>query len=48
MSRAINAAVVLAFDDLGMNVFHEFDVSDFPVTVAVNSRGRTIRGVGVC
>lgn len=42
MSRAIKAARVLAFEDLGMEAIHEFDLDDFPVTVAVDSRGRTI------
>jgi fumarate hydratase class I len=42
MSRAIKAARVLAFDDLGMEAIHEFELNDFPVTVAVDSRGRTI------
>jgi len=42
MSRAIKAARVLAFDDLGMEAIHEFDLNDFPVTVAVDSRGRSI------
>ncbi|WP_026437323.1 fumarate hydratase [Acidovorax sp. JHL-9] len=42
MSRAIKAARVLAFEDLGMEAIHEFELADFPVTVAVDSRGRTI------
>lgn len=42
MSRAIKAARVLAFDDLGMEAIHEFELDDFPVTVAVDCRGRTI------
>lgn len=42
MSRAIKAARVLAFDDLGMEAIHEFELNDFPVTVAVDSRGRSI------
>jgi fumarate hydratase class I len=42
MSRAIKSARVLAFDDLGMEAIHEFELDDFPVTVAVDSRGRTI------
>ncbi len=42
LSRAIRAARVLAFEDLGMEAIHEFELVDFPVTVAVDSRGRTI------
>ena len=42
LSKAIRAARVLAFDDLGMEAIHEFELADFPVTVAVDSRGRTI------
>lgn len=42
MSRAIKAARMLAFEDLGMEAIHEFELADFPVTVAVDSRGRTI------
>jgi len=33
---------VLAFEDLGMEAIREFDLVDFPVTVAVDSRGRSI------
>ena len=42
LSKAIRAARVLAFEDLGMEAIHEFELEDFPVTVAVDSRGRTI------
>ena len=42
MSRAIRSARVLAFEDLGMEAIHEFDLVDFPVTVAVDSQGKTI------
>jgi fumarate hydratase class I len=42
MSKAIRAARVLAFEDLGMEAIHEFELQDFPVTVAVDSQGRTI------
>ena len=42
LSKAIRAARVLAFEDLGMEAIHEFELVDFPVTVAVDSRGRTI------
>jgi fumarate hydratase, class I len=42
MSRAIKSARVVAFEDLGMEAIHEFELADFPVTVAVDSRGHTI------
>jgi fumarate hydratase class I len=42
LSRAIRRARVLAFEDLGMEAIHEFELVDFPVTVAVDSRGRTV------
>lgn len=42
MSRAIKSSRVLAFEDLGMEAIHEFELVDFPVTVAVDSRGQTI------
>ena len=42
LSRSITRARVLAFADLGMEAIHEFELADFPVTVAVDARGRTI------
>ena len=42
LSRSIRKARVLAFADLGMEAIHEFEVVDFPVTVAVDSQGQTI------
>lgn len=42
LSRSIRKARVLAFADLGMEAIHEFEVVDFPVTVAVDSQGRSI------
>lgn len=42
LSKAIRAARVLAFEDLGMEAIHEFELQDFPVTVAVDSLGRAI------
>src|SRR5690606_37807362 len=40
VSRAIRSARVVAFDDLGMEAIHEFEVQDMPVTVAVDARGK--------
>ena len=37
VSRAIKAARVVAFEDLGMEAIYEFEVRDMPVTVAVGA-----------
>lgn len=42
VSQAIRAARVLAFEDLGMEAIHEFEVEDMPVTVAVDARGSSV------
>ncbi|MDD2545343.1 MAG: fumarate hydratase [Burkholderiaceae bacterium] len=47
LSRAIRSARVLAFEDLGMEAIHEFTLVDFPVTVAVDSQGRTLHAFSV-
>jgi hypothetical protein len=39
VSKAITAARVLAFPELGMEAIYEFEVRDMPVTVAVDARG---------
>jgi len=36
VAKAIKKARVLAFEDLGMEAIHEFEVKDMPVTVAVD------------
>ena len=46
VSKAIKAARVLAFEDLGMEAIYEFKVVDMPVTVAVDSQGNNIHAVG--
>ena len=46
VSKAIKAARVLAFEDLGMEAIYEFKVQDMPVTVAVDSEGNNIHAVG--
>ncbi|MGQ9860484.1 MAG: fumarate hydratase [Thiobacillaceae bacterium] len=46
VAKAIIAARVLAFPDLGMEAIHEFEVRDMPVTVAVDSRGQAIHESG--
>ena len=42
VSRAIKAAEVVAFEDLGMEAIYEFTVQDMPVTVAVDARGNNV------
>ena len=46
VSQAVRKARVLAFDDLGMEAIHEFEVEDMPVTVAVDSRGGSVHRDG--
>ncbi len=42
VSRAIRAAKVVGFEDLGMEAIYEFTVEDMPVTVAVDSQGNNV------
>jgi fumarate hydratase class I len=46
VSRAIRAARVLAFAELGMEAVYEFEVDDMPVTVAVDAHGNSIHESG--
>jgi fumarate hydratase class I len=46
VSKAIKDSRLLAFEDLGMEAIREFEVVDFPVTVAVDSRGTSIHQTG--
>ena len=46
VSKAIKQARVLAFADLGMEAIYEFDVTDMPVTVAVDSQGTSVHNTG--
>lgn len=46
VSKAIRAARVVAFEDLGMEAIYEFDVRDMPVTVAVDSTGVSVHQTG--
>lgn len=45
LAKSIRAAKVLAFADLGMEAIHEFELEDFPVTVAVDALGRRVHRV---
>lgn len=42
VSRAIKGSKVVGFADLGMEAIYEFEVRDFPVTVAVDSAGENV------
>ena len=42
VSKSIRSARVLGFADLGMEAIYEFEVQDFPVTVAVDSEGNNV------
>jgi fumarate hydratase class I len=46
ISRAIKTARVLGFADLGMEAIYEFDVTDMPVTVAVDAGGTNAHVTG--
>jgi fumarate hydratase class I len=46
VSKAIRKARVLAFEDLGMEAIHEFEVRDMPVIVAVDSTGDAVHRSG--
>ncbi len=46
VSKAIKAARVVGFADLGMEAIYEFEVKDMPVTVAVDSRGESVHESG--
>ncbi|HXF08624.1 MAG TPA: fumarate hydratase [Candidatus Acidoferrales bacterium] len=46
VSKAIRHAEVKAFPELGMEAVYEFDVVDMPVTVAVDTQGRSVHATG--
>lgn len=46
VAKAIKAAKVVGFADLGMEAIYEFDVQDMPVTVAVDSHGISVHDTG--
>jgi len=46
VSKAIKAARVVGFEDLGMEAIYEFEVKDMPVTVAVSSGGVSVHDTG--
>ncbi|MBS0303996.1 MAG: fumarate hydratase C-terminal domain-containing protein, partial [Proteobacteria bacterium] len=46
VAKAIKAAKVVGFADLGMEAIYEFDVRDMPVTVAVDASGTSVHESG--
>ncbi len=42
VAKAIKGSKVVGFADLGMEAIYEFEVQDFPVTVAVDSEGQNV------
>jgi len=46
VAKAVRAARVVAFADLGMEAIYEFDVRDMPVTVAVDAGGESVHQTG--
>ena len=46
VSKAIQTAKVVGFEDLGMEAIYEFDVVDMPVTVAVDAGGTSAHITG--
>src|SRR5258706_1365485 len=46
VAKAIRKSRVLAFEDLGMEAIHEFEVKDMPVTVAVDANGTSVHNTG--
>ena len=46
VSKAIRKARVVAFEDLGMEAIHEFEVQEMPVTVAVDVNGTSVHQTG--
>ena len=42
VARAIKGSKIVGFADLGMEAIYEFDVADFPVTVAVDASGANV------
>jgi fumarate hydratase class I len=46
VAKAIKKSRVVAFADLGMEAIYEFEVQDMPVTVAVDTQGRSVHETG--
>ena len=46
VSKAITSARVVAFEEMGMEAIYEFEVTDMPVSVAVDARGTSVHETG--
>ena len=46
VSKAITNSKVVAFEELGMEAIHEFEIQDMPVTVAVDTKGESVHTTG--
>ena len=46
VSKAIRKSRIVAFEDLGMEAIHEFEVDEMPVTVAVDVNGTSVHRTG--
>jgi len=46
VSKAIKKSRIVAFEELGMEAIHEFEVEDMPVTVAVDVHGTSVHKTG--
>ena len=46
VAKAIRQSRVVGFNDLGMEAIYEFDVTDMPVTVAVDAQGTAVHTTG--
>lgn len=46
VSKAVKSARRVAYEDLGMEAIYELEVEEMPVTVAVDSRGKSIHTLG--
>jgi len=46
VSKSIKKSKIIAFEELGMEAIHEFDVEDMPVTVAVDHTGNSVHNSG--
>ena len=46
VAKSITHSRLLAFEDLGMEAIHEFEVSNMPVTVSVDARGESVHRTG--
>lgn len=46
ISQSIRKAEIVAFEDLGMEAIHKLNVTDMPVTMAIDTAGNSIHHIG--